>query len=219
MSSNYETNKTKAVACFVLSILSIVIMLVTEDVLIGVFWGTMVVYIIIGAVAVWELKKGYNPEEYSVGDYIKACFGKRGVYNTLLAVAALLPAILVAIIGLFVGYSFIANAISGKGGKLSEKAGILVDGAINKIQNTEDTESSETKDKSEPRVAMDLTKPSARKCALCVHFNGSIGCKSIQPVMGNQFKYAHNEKGQCHKFAREMPAWGTCPDYVSRYPE
>ncbi len=55
------------------------------------------------------------------------------------------------------------------------------------------------------------------KCVLCKHWNGAIGSTTIQSKMGGVFQYEHDEKQQCFKTSFQMPSWGTCPKFESRY--
>lgn len=56
-----------------------------------------------------------------------------------------------------------------------------------------------------------------RKCVLCKHWNGAVGSTTIQPKMGGQFAYEHNEKQSCFKKCVPMPAHGTCGNFELRY--
>ncbi|WP_295215545.1 hypothetical protein [Ruminococcus sp.] len=66
-------------------------------------------------------------------------------------------------------------------------------------------------------MSKSIIRKTDRKCVLCKYWNGSVGSTTIQPKMGGQFTYEHEEKQSCFKKCVPMPAWGTCGDFEARY--
>ncbi|MBQ3567019.1 MAG: hypothetical protein IJA12_07560 [Oscillospiraceae bacterium] len=66
-------------------------------------------------------------------------------------------------------------------------------------------------------MATTLILKTMKKCVLCKHFNGAVGSTTIQPKMGGQFAYEHNEKQSCFKKNMVMNAWATCTGFDLRY--
>ena len=66
-------------------------------------------------------------------------------------------------------------------------------------------------------MSRSIIRKSDRKCVLCKHWNGAVGSTTIQPKMGGQFSYEHDEKQSCFKKSVVVPAWGTCQYFESRY--
>lgn len=56
-------------------------------------------------------------------------------------------------------------------------------------------------------MSMSVIRKTDRKCVLCKHWNGAVGSTTIQPKLGGQFIYEHDEKQSCFKKCVPMPAW------------
>lgn len=57
-----------------------------------------------------------------------------------------------------------------------------------------------------------------KKCALCKHWNGTIGSTTIVPMPGGMaFQIDHSEKQMCYKKAAQTLSTISCPKFEPRY--
>ncbi|KLU63784.1 hypothetical protein DEAC_c43130 [Desulfosporosinus acididurans] len=66
---------------------------------------------------------------------------------------------------------------------------------------------------------MKITKPNNKICAMCIHWNGPLGGKSVKPRIGmmNVFEFDPQEKNICYKNHFNKAAWHSCNQWQNKF--
>ena len=66
-------------------------------------------------------------------------------------------------------------------------------------------------------MAKVMLRKTDKKCALCRHWNGTIGSTTIKPMLGGNFQAEMTEKQVCYKRTGQTTAIFSCSKFESRY--
>lgn len=68
-------------------------------------------------------------------------------------------------------------------------------------------------------MAMRVTNPNAKICAMCRYWNGPVGGLSVKPRTNqrNFFDFDHEEKQTCYNNHFVKQAWNSCTAWERRY--
>ena len=66
-------------------------------------------------------------------------------------------------------------------------------------------------------MAKVMLRKTDKKCALCRHWNGTIGSTTIKPMLGGNFQAEMTEKQVCYKRTGQTTAIFSCSKFEPRY--
>jgi hypothetical protein len=66
---------------------------------------------------------------------------------------------------------------------------------------------------------MKVTNPNTKICAMCIHWNGAIGGKSVKPRVGmrNVYEYDPEERNTCYDNHFIKSAWHSCNRWKKKF--
>lgn len=66
-------------------------------------------------------------------------------------------------------------------------------------------------------MARIMFRKTDKKCAMCKHWNGTVGSTTIKPMLGGNFQIEATEKQMCYQRASQTVAWFMCNKFEPRY--